>query len=81
MTLKLDDFNSYEIEKNYMNQIISNACISLQLMRLGQAVLGKRLFGMIMKQTFYGQFVAGMDKRLWIFIQNRSLIIEIFNVL
>ena len=30
-------------------------------MKLGQAVLGKRLFGWLMKKTFYGQFVAGED--------------------
>ena len=28
-------------------------------MKLGQKVLGKKLFGEIMKRTFYGQFVAG----------------------
>ena len=32
------------------------------LMKLGQKVLGKKLFGMIMKQTFYGHFVAGEDQ-------------------
>jgi len=32
-----------------------------RLMRLGQAVLGRRLFALIMKKTFYGQFVAGED--------------------
>ena len=31
-------------------------------MKLGQKVLGKALFGMIMKQTFYGHFVAGEDQ-------------------
>ena len=30
-----------------------------QLMKLGQKMLGKKLFGEIMKRTFYGQFVAG----------------------
>ena len=35
-----------------------NLCI-FQLMKLGQTVLGKNLFGLIMKLTFYGQFVAG----------------------
>ena len=30
-----------------------------QLMKFGQTVLGKKLFGVLMKQTFYGQFVAG----------------------
>ena len=28
-------------------------------MKLGQKILGKKLFGEIMKRTFYGQFVAG----------------------
>ena len=32
-----------------------------RLMRLGQAVLGRRFFALIMKKTFYGQFVAGED--------------------
>jgi len=32
------------------------------LMKLGQKVLGKKLFGMFMKQTFYGHFVAGEDQ-------------------
>lgn len=32
------------------------------LMKLGQKVLGKKLFGMMMKQTFYGHFVAGEDQ-------------------
>jgi hypothetical protein len=31
-------------------------------MKFGQAVLGKTLFAAIMKQTFYGQFVAGEDQ-------------------
>jgi len=33
------------------------------LMKLGKAVLGKTLFAYIMKQTFYGQFVAGEDRQ------------------
>jgi len=33
-----------------------------KLMKLGQKVLGKALFGMLMKQTFYGHFVAGEDQ-------------------
>ena len=33
-----------------------------QLMKLGQKILGKTLFGMLMKQTFYGHFVAGEDQ-------------------
>lgn len=32
-----------------------------KLMKLGQKVLGKRLFGFVMKKTFFGQFVAGED--------------------
>ena len=32
-------------------------------MKLGKAVLGKTLFAYIMKQTFYGQFVAGEDRQ------------------
>ena len=32
-------------------------------MKLGQTVLGKGLFGQIMKKTFYGQFVAGEDRQ------------------
>ena len=31
-------------------------------MKLGQKVLGKKLFGLMMKQTFYGHFVAGEDQ-------------------
>jgi len=33
-----------------------------KLMKFGQMVLGKTLFGILMKQTFYGHFVAGEDK-------------------
>jgi len=33
-----------------------------KLMKLGQMVLGKTIFGMLMKQTFYGHFVAGEDQ-------------------
>jgi proline dehydrogenase len=33
-----------------------------KLMKFGQKVLGKALFGALMKQTFYGHFVAGEDK-------------------
>ena len=32
---------------------------SFQLMKIGQKVLGKKLFAALMKQTFYGQFVGG----------------------
>ena len=35
---------------------------NFQLMKLGQTVLGKNLFGRLMKSTFYGQFVAGEDQ-------------------
>lgn len=31
-------------------------------MKLGQTVLGKTLFGYVMKQSFYGQFVAGENR-------------------
>lgn len=31
-------------------------------MKLGKAVLGKKLFGYFMKQSFYGQFVAGENR-------------------
>jgi len=41
-----------------INTLVDN---NEKLMKLGQTVLGKRLFGWIMKQTFYGQFVAGED--------------------
>ena len=33
-----------------------------RLMKLGQRILGKTLFGHLMKQSFYGQFVAGEDQ-------------------
>ena len=36
--------------------------IWLQLMKLGQKILGKTLFGHLMKQSFYGHFVAGEDQ-------------------
>jgi proline dehydrogenase len=32
------------------------------LMKIGQKILGKALFGRLMKQTFYGHFVAGEDQ-------------------
>jgi len=41
-----------------INVIVDN---NEKLMKLGQTVLGKKLFGHLMKQTFYGQFVAGED--------------------
>ena len=34
----------------------------MQLMKFGQKILGKGLFGFLMKQTFYGHFVAGADQ-------------------
>ncbi|KAB7495097.1 Proline dehydrogenase 1, mitochondrial [Armadillidium nasatum] len=34
-----------------------------KLMRLGKSILGKRLFGLLMKATFYGHFVGGEDQR------------------
>ena len=34
----------------------------MQLMKIGQKILGKGLFGFLMKQTFYGHFVAGADQ-------------------
>jgi len=33
-----------------------------KLMKLGQKILGKTLFGLLMKQSFYGHFVAGEDQ-------------------
>jgi len=33
-----------------------------KLMKIGQKILGKGLFGLLMKQTFYGHFVAGADQ-------------------
>lgn len=41
-----------------INTLVDN---NEKLMRLGQAVLGKKLFAILMKKTFYGQFVAGED--------------------
>ena len=32
-------------------------------MKLGKAVLGKQLFGKVMKLSFYGQFVAGENRQ------------------
>ncbi|XP_059091903.1 proline dehydrogenase 1, mitochondrial-like isoform X3 [Tigriopus californicus] len=34
----------------------------LELMKIGQTIMGKKLFGQLMKGTFYGQFVAGEDQ-------------------
>ena len=36
--------------------------LTSQLMKLGKSVLGEKLFGALMKQTFYGQFVAGENR-------------------
>jgi len=41
-----------------INKLVDN---NEMLMKLGQKMLGKKLFGEIMKRTFYGQFVAGPD--------------------
>jgi len=41
-----------------INKLVDNNEI---LMKLGQKMLGKKLFGEMMKRTFYGQFVAGPD--------------------
>ncbi|KAK2711260.1 hypothetical protein QYM36_012444 [Artemia franciscana] len=35
---------------------------NMKLMKLGKAVLGKKLFEKLMRATFYGQFVAGKDQ-------------------
>ncbi len=32
-------------------------------MKLGQTILGKRLFASLMKISFYGHFVAGEDRK------------------
>jgi len=42
------------------NYLVEN---NLKLMKIGQKVLGKRLFRSLMKATFYGQFVAGEDQQ------------------
>ena len=31
-------------------------------MKIGQKIIGKKLFGLFMKATFYGHFVAGEDQ-------------------
>lgn len=31
-------------------------------MKIGRAVLGEKIFALIMKNTFYGHFVAGEDQ-------------------
>jgi len=41
-----------------INVVVDN---NEKLMKLGQTVLGKKLFALVMKHTFYGQFVAGED--------------------
>ena len=55
MKLRLYGWPSNETPCNETNLLI------FQLMKFGQAVLGKKLFGALMKKTFYGQFVAGED--------------------
>jgi len=42
------------------NYLVEN---NMKLMKIGQKVLGKRLFKSLMKATFYGQFVAGEDQQ------------------
>lgn len=37
-------------------------CRLFQLMKFCKAVLGEKLFTMLMKATFYGHFVAGEDQ-------------------
>ena len=36
--------------------------ILFQLLQFGRSVLGKRLFEAMMRSSFYGQFVAGVDE-------------------
>lgn len=36
--------------------------VSFQLMKFTKAILGEKLFTMMMKATFYGHFVAGEDQ-------------------
>lgn len=43
-----------------INLLVSNNEL---LMKIGKKVLGERLFGALMKPTFYGQFVAGENPR------------------
>lgn len=40
----------------------NNIPLSLQLMKVFKALLGEKLFAWMMKQTFYGHFVAGEDR-------------------
>ena len=56
LTVHKIDFVNMSLKQNHLNL--------LQLMRLGKAVLGKTLFGAIMKQSFYGHFVAGEDRQV-----------------
>ena len=44
------------------SELLIRQQFTFQLMKLGQKVLGKKLFGLMMKQTFYGHFVAGEDQ-------------------
>lgn len=41
----------------------ANLISRFQLMKLGKAILGEKLFGMLMKLSFYGHFVAGEDQQ------------------
>jgi hypothetical protein len=47
----------------YILYISSILFAFFQLMKLGQKVLGHRLFSRLMKATFYGHFVAGEDRQ------------------
>ena len=65
--------SNYLVENNmkvnrcfYSRRVFSNLFTKIlywQLMKLGKKLLGKRLFKMLMKATFYGQFVAGEDQK------------------
>ena len=48
-----------QLDLEILRIISTNFYFFFQLMKLGQKMLGKKLFGEIMKRTFYGQFVAG----------------------
>lgn len=45
-----------------MFKIIVCKLFYLQLMKVFKALLGEKLFALMMKQTFYGHFVAGEDR-------------------
>ena len=50
---------SRQLDLEILRIISTKFYLFFQLMKLGQKMLGKKLFGEIMKRTFYGQFVAG----------------------